>query len=396
MPDGQAVQPKPPSTRRALVVCYSSVGRDARVSNQIRWLEQSGFRVDVLSRGPDHPDASGRTLTIGDPRVSRLRLGLLTLRHPRHRYDFLVGRQIPTAEVLREHYDLVVVNDHHVLPWAVEHAPALTDGPVILDLHELYADNGTSLRYRLLYAREDRWLLSFVRSPVFTQRLTVAEGIADTYRDDYAIPRPVVVRNVAPYEPDLSPSPVDPSRIALVHHGNAELDRGLTLMLDAAMLMEPRFDLELMVIGSDSAVGVLRRHPAVRSGRARLRAPVGVREVARALNPYDLEVIFFPPLYPNNAHVLPNKFFESIQGRLGVVIGDSPEMTPLVRRHCNGLIVEGWRAENLAAAVNQLTAEQVANMKRGSHLAARELSAATEGERFLAAISSSWRLSGET
>ena len=380
------VQPPAVSSRRALVACYSGVARDARVSNEIRWLEESGYRVDVLSRSPEHPDATGRTFRILDPRIGKVRLGLLTLLHPRHRYQVCIGSQIPTDELLGEKYDLVYVNDHHLLPWAVEHAPGLAEGKVVLDLHELYAGNGTSVRYRLVYAREDDWLLTFVASPVFTTRLTVAEGIADIYRDDHSIPRPGVVRNVAPYEPDLAPTRVDPEHIALVHHGNAEAARGLEIMLDACLLLEPRFALELMVIGSERELAALRRHPAVTSGRARLREPVGVTEVARALNGHDLELIFFPPLYPNNTHVLPNKFFESVQGRLGVVIGDSPEMVPLVRQHGLGIIVDGWSASDLAAAVNALTAEQIASLKQASHRAALELSSSHEGVRFRSAI----------
>lgn len=369
---------------RALIVSYSPVGRDARVSNQVRWLEGAGYTVDILSRGPEHPDATGRVFRIGYPPLW-LRLVIYVLFRRGSRFRRLVQRYLPTAELEGHAWDLILVNDLHLLPWAVEALPALTTGPLVLDLHEVYSGNGTSLFYRTLLAGYDDWLLTFIASPVFTARLTVAEGIADLYHEQYGVPRPSVVRNVAPFE-QLVPSPVDPDRILLEHHGYAAAERGVDIMLDAALLLEPRFTLVLMVLGDESELAVVRRHPAYAAGRVQLREPVHVTKVAQAVNDCDLEVIFFPPRFENNVYALPNKFFESIQGRLGFVIGRSPEIVPFVRDYGLGVVVDGWTAADLAAAVNALTPEQITVMKRASDAAAEELSTIGEGPRFLAAI----------
>jgi len=385
VPDQSGKVSKESPTKRALVMCYSSVGSDARVSNQIRWLEGAGYRVDILSRGPEHPDATGRTFTIRES-TRRLYLIAHVFMPARARFRGVVERYIPVSELSGQKYDLVIVNDHHLLPWAVKAAPDLTDGPVVLDLHEVYSGNGTGLVYKLLFAPYDDWLLSFITSPVFTNYLTVAEGIADLYRDQYGIPRPTVVRNVAPFE-ELEPSSVDPERIVLVHHGVASVERGIDLMLDAALELDSRFVLVLMVIGSEQTLAPLREHPAVVAGRAELRPPVDVTEVARALNEYDLELIFFPPRFPNNTFALPNKFFEAVQGRLGIVIGESPEIVGFVRNREIGIVVQGWRASDLAVAINALSAEDVIALKQASARAATDLSTVGEGPRFLAGVS---------
>lgn len=376
-----AVSDASPTRKSALVICYSGVGSDARVSNQIRWLEGSGYRVDVLSQGPDHPDATGERFRIGAP-SGRVQLIINALLPPRARFRRGVGQFMPDAELAGRRYDLIIVNDHHLLPWAVEHLPALAAGPVVLDLHEVYSGNGTTLLYKALIARYDDWLLTFITDPVFTQHLTVAEGIADLYRDQYGIARPGVIRNIAPYQ-DLEPSPVDPDNIVLVHHGYAAVERGIDIMLDAAMLLEPRYSLVLMVLGDDRSLAPLRAHPAIAAGRARFREPVGVTEVASALNGYDLELIFFPPRFANNIYALPNKFFEALQGRLGVVIGQSPEIVGFVREHGFGLIVDGWTGADLAAALNALSADEITAMKAAAHRAARDFSTLGEGPRFL-------------
>jgi Glycosyltransferase Family 4 len=362
-------------------MCYSPIGSDARVSNQIHWLEGAGYQVDVLSRGPDHPYATGSAFRIGYPPLWR-RLLIYVLFRRRARFRRLVERYLPIRELTGQRYDLVLVNDLQLLPWAVTAAPTLTSGPVILDLHEVYSGNGTSLFYKTLLSQYDEWLLTFIASSAFTKRITVAEGIADLYRDQYGVPRPGVIRNVAPFE-ELSPSRVDPDRILLEHHGYAAAERGVDIMLDAALLLEPRFTLVLMVLGEEAEFARIRRHAAFAAGRVELRRAVAVTEVARSINDCDLEVIFFPPRFANNVFALPNKFFESIQGRLGFVIGQSPEIVPFVREYGLGVIVDGWTAKDLAAAINKLSADEITAMKQASDRTASQLSTRGEGPRFL-------------
>jgi hypothetical protein len=158
------------------------------------------------------------------------------------------------------------------------------------------------------------------------------------------------------------------------------------IMLAAALLLEPRFTLVLMVLGDEAEFAAIRRHAAFAAGRVELRKAVPVTAVARAVNDCDLEVIFFPPRFANNVYALPNKFFESIQGRLGFVIGQSPEMVPFVREHRLGVVVDGWTASDLASAINRLSADEISAMKKASDRVASELSTRGEGPRFLAEI----------
>ena len=381
------LRPTTARSKSALVICLQGVGNDARVTKQIRWLEAAGYKVDVLSRGPEHPDASGNSYMIGGVKTLFVRV-LYAFLPPRLRFKRTVERFLPQEKLHGRAYDLIMVNDHHLLPWAVKFLPSVANGPVVLDLHELYENNGTGLVYKLLVAHYDKWLLSFIANPVFTSHLTVAEGIADIYRDHYGLKRPGVIRNVAFYE-ELEPSEVDPNKITLVHHGYAAVERGIDIMLDAMLEADERFHLVLMVLGNDQSMAPLRSHPAMAAGRATFREPVGVTEVARALNEYDLELIFFPPRFPNNKYALPNKFFEAVQGRLGVVIGDSPEIAPFVKEHGLGLMVDGWTGTDLAAALNKLSAEDIMALKRASHAAAKELSTVGEGPRFLSYVEAS-------
>ena len=88
----------------------------------------------------------------------------------------------------------------------------------------------------------------------------------------------------------------------------------------------------------------------------------------------------------NLRFALPNKLFESIQGRLGIVMGESPAMVEVVRAYGDGVVVEGWGSADLLRTLEALSYEDVVRMKAASDLAARTLNAEQEGRVFLALI----------
>lgn len=377
--------------RRALVACDSDLSRDPRVLRQIEWLVGDGWSVDSLGHGPRPAKVDGTHYQL-HRRSLPTRLLAYALLPSRARFELLVGFSIPTLppqQGLSEPYDLLLVNDMELLPWATEVAativkPAPT-GRFHLDLHEFAPSQANGLLWKLLFRRYQRWSIRFIPSPAITSRSTVAPGIAKLYEDYFAIPPLSVVRSSPPFV-DLDPGPVDPDQIRLIHHGKADLDRNPQLLVDAMALIEDRFDLTLMLVGSPRVVKTLRDAAAALGSRVSFIPPVPVNDVASAVNAYDLEVIFFPPTTLNLKHALPNKFFESVQGRLGIVVGESPEMVDLVEQYGLGVVVPEWTAESLASTVNALTAERVADLKQAASAAAHDLSAEAERDRFLAAV----------
>src|SRR5690606_828712 len=109
----------------------------------------------------------------------------------------------------------------------------------------------------------------------------------------------------------------------------------------------------------------------------RVLDPLPYAEVFETLNGYDLGVHVLPPVNFNNANALPNKVFDYVQARLGLVVGPTPEMAALAREHGAGVVTEDFSAHALAAALDALTPGRVRELKAASHAAARELSAET-------------------
>jgi len=374
---------------RALVASDSPIARDPRVLRQVEWLAELGWAVDTIGRGDSPREVTGEHFTM--PRRSTLIrvLAYVLLPNPA-KYRALITSTIPAP--LREGvaggiYDLVVLNEIELLPWFVDIKDRLVrpGGRAHLDLHEFAPSQRSGLAYRLVFKRFRDWLIAFIPSPAIDSRSTVATGIARLYAELFNIDEPSVVRSTPAFV-DQKPSPVAADHIRLVHHGVASSTRSLDLLIAAMVLAEDRFTLDLMLVGPEHALAPLRSLAEPLGDRVKFRPPVDVRDIATAINEYDAELIFFPPLTENLRFALPNKFFESVQGRLAIITGKSSEMVEIIEHYGNGLVVDGWGASDLADALNSLDAESVVRMKNASDAAAAELSSAAEKARFVESL----------
>lgn len=375
------------SERRALVASDSRVARDPRVLKQVTWLVASGYVVDTLGRGDKPAEVNGTHFVINS-RPSAVRIAANIFLPKKARYGVLVESAIPSA--LRRGgsiaaYDLAVINEIELLPWFVgvrdELVKVPSGGRAHLDLHEYSFSQRRGLLHSLLFRRYRHWQAGFVQSTVFSSRSTVSPGIANLWSSRLAIATPTVIRN-APDFVDLVPGAVDPRDIKLVYHGSAAPMRRVDLLISAMSQIDKRFSLHLMLMGSPSWIQALRQHAEPLADRISFHEPVDVRRVANALNAFDLEVIFAPPATDNIRHGLPNKLFESIQGRLGVVTGSAPDKAELVESCRNGVVVQGWSSSDLAHAINALSAGDVERMKHASHEVAFDLSSQAEEASF--------------
>jgi hypothetical protein len=213
---------------------------------------------------------------------------------------------------------------------------------------------------------------------------TVGPGIADEYERVFGF-RPAVVTNATPFH-DLSPRPVG-SPLRLVHSGGAQRPRRLELIIDGVLEAHTDASLDLYLTRNDPAyLAELEQLAAAGDGRVRILPPVAYRDLIPTLARYDVGIHVLPDINFNHRWALPNKVFDYVQARLGVIVGPSPEMARLVRGNELGLVTSGFTAADVARAVEALTSVGVTEMKRAAHRHARELSAEHEASVWARAI----------
>ncbi|MGN6161481.1 MAG: hypothetical protein ACTHOG_07205 [Marmoricola sp.] len=359
---------------RILCISFSDIRADARVIRQLEVLRQHG-EVTTLGYG-SAPDGVDEHLTIDAalPSLPQTPLGVIKLALRRYRsveLDAPAVRAAATALAGRE-FDVIVANEARSLPLAVR---VRGSARVWCDLHEWAPEERSHvLPWRLLVAPFMAWVCR-TYLPQVDAATAVNGSIAALYDEAFGV-RPEVVRNAIAFQPDLAPSAGPDGVIRLVHSGAAVPGRNLEQLIDAVDLLEGRFSLDLYLVRAREG-GAFWRSLVDRveaSPFATLHDPVPPADLPRTLNPYDLGVFLLPPHTPNHRLMLPNKFFDFVQARIGVVFSTAVETDRLIQDYGLGVGVPGFEGADLAEALRDVSEEQVRGYKLASDRAARELS----------------------
>lgn len=365
-----------------LVLSFSDLAQDPRVSRQIGWLA-SEFAVTAAGlAAPSRPDV--RFIPFAPAQHGKTAKAVRGLNLLLHRHDRVYWDTFGPAfaAIQAERPDLIVANDLDTLPMAIRLGDQVTC-PVVFDAHE-YAPREF----------DDSWKWRLLRGPYATDlcrryipqaagTITVGQAIADEF---YALVgvRPTVVTNAPDYHPELSPRPVaSDGPIELIHHGGAIPSRKLESMVALGRLLDPRFELTFMLVESDPAYAAKLKALAAGNSRVHFIPPVPMSDLPARLNEFDLGAYILEPTNFNNRNALPNKFFEFLQGRLGIAIGPTPEMARIVRATGTGVVAKDFHPMSLALELNALTADDVNRFKQSAHAAARTYSAEANRNVFL-------------
>lgn len=364
-------------TPRILSISFSPIHRDSRVLRQLAVLSEFGSVTTVGYGAAPEGVAHHIEVPSNRPSLPQTPGGVLKLVFRMHRSVELSSSGERTAlSKLRatEPYDLVVANDARALPLAFAIAG---DSAVWVDLHEWApAENSTVFSWRLLVGP---YMTALCRHylPRVAAATTVGERIGDLYQEHFGI-RPTLVRNAGPWE-DLSPSPIEPGRIRLVHSGIAVPERNIEALIDTVIALDDRFTLDLYLIGKDSYLSRLQSRAD--TPRISFHTPVKPAELPAALNQYDLGVYLLPLRTLNHRLMMPNKFFDFVQARLGILISPAQETAALIAKYGLGPPLPDHSVKGLVTALTSVTPDQVQGFKEHAHDAAYDLSSGPDEAR---------------
>lgn len=359
--------------KRVLVLSFSPLAFDARVLRQVNALKDR-YLVTTAAFGPstvsgiEHIELHDLPPHRGGF-ISRLLYGIrfvlgdyaaLHRQHPRDReaLSLLGGRD----------WDVVIANDALSLPVATQ----LT-GRILADLHEYSPSQGEGDEQYLVRKATTRYFRWILRRflPHAERVTTVSRGLAELYLREFGV-EVGVIENAALYR-DGQPTPVG-SPIRLVHSGAAGRGRQIELIIDA--VRETRLSVTLDCYLIDDGTGYLEELKAYASqvNEVVIHPPVPQQELVDHLSQYDLGVMFLAPINLTYEWALPNKVFDYVQARLGLLVGPSPEMERLVREYELGAVTPDFSRDSLIRLLDELNPDDVASWKQGSHNAAGKLS----------------------
>ncbi|MFE6734199.1 glycosyltransferase [Microbacterium sp. NPDC057650] len=356
---------------KTLVLSPTPLARSPRARKQVVALRDSHDLVTASRGETPFPGIEHVRLPDVDQRWGLLGRLLYLTALALHLYP-LITRLSAQDELIRRRlgdrrWDLIIAHD--VQTSAV--AEQLTSRRLMVDLHE-YAprQNEHSRAWRMLIAPYFRWI---IRGPVrrASATTTVSQGIVDEYRKEFGLD-PTLIINATPYQ-ELTPTPVH-SPLRLVHSGVAAPHRHLEILIDAVLQSPADITLDLYLVDSDGAYGSSLRVRAAGDPRISLHPAVPYETLIETLSQHDLGVHVLPPISFNHRHALPNKLFDYVQARLGVIVGPSPEMASIVSASGLGVVTAGFTPASLRDAIDALQPEQVAEFKSAAARGARDLS----------------------
>lgn len=351
-----------------LIISTTNQDRDPRVQRQIEFLKGD---FDVWCCGLENTTVSKSNfikLEINESILSRIPVLFLRLfKFYNTLENYWLRNKIKIATD-KKNFDYIIANDLDTLPLAFKFFKSEN---VICDFHEYApAEFEDKFTWRILH---QNFAIHQCKKyfPELKLITTVCDGIADEFESNFG-KRPTVITNAASFH-DLNPSDTT-DKIKLIHHGAAIPSRKIELMIEVAKLLDERFYLDLMLMPNDRKyleylVSISKDTPNVR-----IIPPIRYEEIVPFCNKYDAGIFILPYSNFNYKFALPNKFFEFVQSRLGIISGPSPEMAKLINQYDLGIVTDNFEANHIAKNINETTSEQFTKWKLNSHLAAKELS----------------------
>ena len=379
----------PDNQHQTLVLSFSQTDTDPRVLRQINWLTLAGSKVSTIGIGSIPSPQCKEHFPIKIPPIWLRVISYLFFRG-RIRFTILLGlfnKEIKHFLRQSKDFDLVVFNDIELAPW-VNLISSDQKTHLHLDLHEYFLDQGIGFYWKILFSRYTKWLLSEARRINWKTISTVAPSIALLY-ENYFSRDDIFTILSAPSQSRCRVTPTCESKIKLIHHGVADLDRGIIQLIESVLYLEERFELHLMLMGNDKIIRKIKRVIASKNleNRVFMHPPVSTDEIVATINNYDLEIIFFPPKTTNLLHSLPNKYFEAIQARIGVVHGPSVNMCLLSKDHGFSIEIPTWNYRDLAVTLNSYTSDEIFQKKNKAAESSELYCAEVEARKFLAQLS---------
>lgn len=356
------------TTPSLLILSFSPISNDARVLKQVKLFAEE-YEVTTCGYG-EAPAGVSRHIQIPDDQVIWNLYGrFITLKQYRAVYGRLGAVRWCRENLPKGEWDVVLANDVESVPLALE-LRARTG--VHADLHEYtprMKEHNPAWKKKI--SPYYTWLCRkyVARANSWT---TVSGGLAREYERVFGF-APELVTNAAPYQ-DRIPLPVA-EPIRLVHSGACLRDRNLLDMINAVALAQRPVTLDLYLTKNDPAYHAELVARASEVPGVTVNEPVPYADLADALAGFDVGVFVLRPINFNYEWALPNKLFDFVQARLGIIVGPSAEMAQIVREKGLGTVTQDFSAQSLAAAIDDLTPEQVSEWKQASHDAALELSA---------------------
>lgn len=253
-------------------------------------------------------------------------------------------------------YDVVICHDLKLLPFIVKEN---ANYKIIFDAREFYPRQfENDFIWRILVAPFYIYLCKKYL-PNVDRCITVSNGLKKAYKENFSIDMALFYSL-----PSYTNMPVNPCNdiIRIIHHGGISSSRELERVIYAMDHVRVGVTLDLMLVGDKVRLKKLQDLTLIRSN-VNVIPPVPFKNIVKTLNKYDIGLVFFPPNTFNLKHCMPNKLFEYVQARIGIIAAPLTDLKEFVTSNHIGVVSSSFESESLADTINQLDINVVNKFK---------------------------------
>ena len=336
-------------------------------------IGESEFTFPHINLEVRHRLMIGRINILATPRV--LALGLLMLTGQRRIAELFFSMSwtsLPnwrvSKKLKRESFSFVCAHDVQSVGLAKQLVPPEN---IWMDLPEIAAfQNENSPKWRALWGRHFAYQtrISRVCCSHFT---TVSSALQIIFYHEFGI-QPELLPNTSPRRDDLKSSISSTGQIRLVHTGAAISSRGLELMIYAVSELPHLFNLDMYLTQISPKYLEELRRIASETTNVRVLSPVPQNLLVDTINQYDASIIFVNPINTNQRFCLPNKLFDSIQARVPVISGPTPDIASIINEHQIGWVTDGFAVSDIVQTLQKISRESIQQLLPKMEAAAEE------------------------
>lgn len=365
-----------------LMIVFSDIKNDPRVYRHICFLKD---KYNITAIGYENPEIEGvdfiKVKINTESMLDKVRRAILL---KLGKFDEYYWSKYDFSEVFdklkNKKFDLIIANDIDTLPLALE---IKNNAKILFDAHEYFPREFEENLYWRFFFQKYKTYLCEKYIPLADSMITVGHIIAKEYHKNFRM-LPEVITNASDFHSNLHPTDnCDTGKIKLVHCGYAFESRKIELMIETFSLLDEAYELYLYLKPLSKKYYEKLKKLANKCKNVFILDPVPNSEIIRVINKYDLGFYILPSNNFNNLNALPNKIFEFVQARLGIVSGPSPEIANLIKKYSLGVVTEDFTPESAAKAISSLTYNDVMNFKNNAHKYAYELSSEKNKEKYL-------------
>jgi hypothetical protein len=374
------------SKERIVIISFSNIDKDVRLLRHIAALA-SRFSITTITYGPQ---VSSVDCHFQIPNgVTYLPISPLNIIRAVSKRFKKLDEHIPankwTKEILQSiNYDILMLIDVETLPLIKF---ANNAAKIVVDLYE-YAprEMEEDWRFRILLMKYHYYLCKTFL-PSANQISTVSPGLAHEYMAQFDLKNVHVIRNARELS-NLERHDTTSLPIRLVHTGLAAKSRVLENMIFAVGGLQ-EFHLDLYLVAAPFQRRYLKRLHRIsrRYDNVKIKNPVPSHSLPQLINEYDIGLLVISPSNFSLLHALPNKLFDCVQARVGVVVGPSPDMSEFVTSAEVGFVTADFTSLSIRQTLQGLTFEQINECKLKTDNLAKLVNSDSEGNKLLAMLS---------